>query len=282
MNPALVATVSAALILTGVAVAIAGFFPGPEKTSAPSRTRRSLPISRDLAIRLGVAAGVGLVAGIITGWVVLVVIFPLAVVLIPYLFGSNSKRELERLDALDSWSRSLSGVLGAGVSLEQALVATHGSAPAALRPEIHALIARIRSRISLEDALRRFAADVDDATCDKIVTTLLLVSRRGDGGLVRVLEDLAASVAEEVAARRMVDAERAKQTAVVRYVTLITVGVLGGFLAFGGSYVAPYGTPVGQLVLLVLLGLYVAILVWMRRMAVEKPLPRLLTRKAVS
>ena len=54
---------------------------------------------------------------------------------------------------------------------------------------------------------------------------------------------------------------------------MITVGVLV-VLGFTGSYITPYGTPLGQMILILLLGLYVATLVWMRRMATGKPLPR--------
>ena len=36
----------------------------------------------------------------------------------------------------------------------------------------------------------------------------------------------------------------------------------------------PYTTVFGQVILALLLGVYVAVLVWMRRMAAGKPLPR--------
>ena len=49
-----------------------------------------------------------------------------------------------------------------------------------------------------------------------------------------------------------------------------------GILAFTGDYVEPYDTPLGQVVLTVLLAAYVATLLWMRRMAVANPLPRFL------
>ena len=45
-------------------------------------------------------------------------------------------------------------------------------------------------------------------------------------------------------------------------------------LALTGRYVAPYGTPVGQLLFIALLAAYVAVLVWMRRMVAGTPLPR--------
>lgn len=279
MNPAVVASAAAALILTGLLVGGVGFIPVAESRSKPRPITRTGKVKRATLLRAAIGAVVGMVASLMTGWVVLIVVVPAVAVLGPELFGGGGgQNQLKRLDALDEWSRSLAGVLGAGVNLEQAIVATQSSAPEALHKEINTLIARVKSRMSLEDALRLFATDVDDATCDKIVCTLLLVSKRGDGGLVRILEDLSASVAEEVSARRMVEAERAKQTTVVRIVTLITVVVIGGFLLLGGTYTAPYGTPLGQLVLLVLLATYVGVLLWLRQMNHAEPLPRLLTQ----
>ena len=83
---------------------------------------------------------------------------------------------------------------------------------------------------------------------------------------------LAESVAADVRARRAIEADRAKPRATARWVTLITIGVLA--LALTGSYITPYRTPLGQMILVLLLGGYVATLVWMRRMAAGKPLPR--------
>jgi hypothetical protein len=42
-------------------------------------------------------------------------------------------------------------------------------------------------------------------------------------------------------------------------------------LTFSGDYVEPYSTPLGQVVLAVLLTAYVALLVWMKRLAIGKP-----------
>ena len=42
----------------------------------------------------------------------------------------------------------------------------------------------------------------------------------------------------------------------------------------GDVYVAPFGTPLGQILLIALLSMYVATLVWMRRMATGSALPR--------
>src|SRR5665811_854561 len=106
-----------------------------------------------------------------------------------------------------------------------------------------------------------------------VAANLILGARRRGAGLASVLEALAESVAADVRARREIEADRAKPRATARYVTLITVGVLL-VLGLTGQYIAPYGSPVGQVILVVLLSLYVATLVWMRTMATGKPLPR--------
>ena len=281
MNPGLLAVFSAASILTGILAAILGFHPGSDTPTTPPRnparnTRK--PIPRKLLAQLGIAVGVGIAAALLTGWVILIPLLPLLTAFLPYLFGQEGGDDIEKLDALDEWSRSLAGVIGAGVSLGQAITVTQTTAPPALRPQINSLVARIRSRMPLEAALRHFAVEVNDATCDKIVCALILVSKRGDGGLGRVLSDLAESVAEEVAARRMVHAERAKQSATARYVTWIAFAAFAAFLLLGGSYIAPYSTPLGSILLLLLITSYIALLIWMRRMTRTKPLPRLLTQ----
>ena len=57
--------------------------------------------------------------------------------------------------------------------------------------------------------------------------------------------------------------------------TLISASVLV-VLALSGKYVEPYATAIGQVILVVLLSAYVGTLIWMRRMATGKPLPRFL------
>ncbi len=276
MNITLVAVLAAALIGTGILLAILGFIPAPAPSSAPKRIRSGRILKRSTLIKLIVGAVVGLAAGLVTGWVILIFLVPAALVGLPYLLGSEGREDITRLDALDEWARSLAGVLGAGVSLEQAIIATQGSTAAAIQPQVDTLVARLKSRMTTENALRRFAHDLDDTTADKMVCALIMGAQRRNVGLAPILEDLAESVAEDVSARALIQAERAKQDSVVRYTTLITVVVFAGFLLMGGAYVAPYGTAVGQPVLALLLSLYVAVLVWLRRLNRAEPLPRLL------
>jgi len=191
------------------------------------------------------------------------------------LSSGSAAARIERLEAMEEWTRSLSGVLTVGVGLEQALVATLRSTPAPISAEVTRLVARLRARWVTEDALRAFADELDDSTGDLIAANLILGARRRGAGLASVLEGLAESVAADVRARRQVEADRAKPRATARWVTLISAGVLV-ILALSGTYVAPYRSPLGQVVLVTLLTAYVATLIWMKRMAVGRDLPRFL------
>ena len=190
---------------------------------------------------------------VLTGWMVAVLVVPAAAAGLPVLLSAPpAASKIDRLEAMEEWTRSLSGVLTAGVGLEQALIATLRSTPDPIRPEVTRLASRLRARWATEDALRAFADDLDDATGDVVAANLILGARRRGAGLASVLDALAESVAADVRARREIEADRAKPRATARWVTIITVSVLV-FLALTGDYVAPFGTPLGQVLLALLL-----------------------------
>ncbi len=272
----LVPALAGALVVGGLIALVVGLRPAPvvERPSRPSRVRKLTKQTRMLLLG-GVAAGV--VAFLATGWVLALVVVPVAFVGLPVLLSSSSAAQrIERLEAMEECTRSLSGVLTVGVGLEQALVATLRSTPAAISPEVTRLVARLRARWNTEDALRAFADELDDATGDLVAANLILGARRRGAGLASVLEGLAESVAADVRARRQVEADRAKPRATARWVTLISVGVLV-ILAVAGTYVEPYQSPLGQVILVALLAMYVATLVWMKRMAIGRAMPRFLS-----
>ncbi|HEY9562235.1 MAG TPA: type II secretion system F family protein [Nocardioides sp.] len=218
----------------------------------------------------------GCMAWLVTGWALALIAVPLACVGVPMLLSnSGAAARIDRLEAMEEWTRSLSGVLTVGIGLEQALVTTERSTPSAIRPEVQRLVARLRSRWNTEEAIRAFADELDDATGDLVAANLILAARRRGAGLAQVLESLAESVAADVRARRQIEADRAKPRATARWVTIISVGVLV-ILAISGTYVEPYRNPLGQVILVTLLAAYVATLVWMKRMAIGKPLARFL------
>ncbi|MGC3995456.1 MAG: type II secretion system F family protein [Propionicimonas sp.] len=279
---AVLAAFSGALIVAGVLGVILSLRPAPEPPPKPVRRPRrvasfwrALPARRRAAVLVALAAG--LVAGLLTGWLVLAVLLPGAVLGLPVLLATSPETQrIARLDGIAEWTRNLSGVLTAGQGLEQALIASLRSTPQAVRPEVSVLVARLRGRWPTEAALRAFAADIDDATGDLVAAALILGASKRGPGLAAVLTGLAESTAADVRARRQIEADRAKPRATAHWVTVLSAGVLA-VLALSGQFLAPYASPIGQAVLLVLLGCYAACLAWMRRMAAAPPPPRFLS-----
>lgn len=287
MSP-LLAAVAAMLVLGGLITVVAGMRPAPV-LARPGRTspgRRLFGGPGRLSPRTRRLLGAGLVAGLlawlVTGWFVAVLVLPVAFAGLPVLLlVPQGDTPIARLEAMEEWTRSLAGVLTVGVGIEQALIATARSTPDAIRPEVSTLVARLRARWSTADALRAFADDLDDATGDLIAASLLLGATRRGNGLVSVLEGLASTVADDVRIRRAIEADRAKPRTTARWVTMITVAVLALF-SLNSSYIAPYGSGIGQLVLVLLLAGYVGALLWLRQMAAGTKLPRFIGGKVAA
>ncbi len=279
MNALLPAVFGALTVLgiIGAGLALRPYTPAPKAPRVPSPLQRRLTgLSPRSRVALAVSLGVGVLLALLTGWLAAVVILPAAALGLPYLLSAPpAEARIRRVEAMEEWTRSLAGVLGAGVGIEQALTATLRSTPEPIKPEVTALVARLRARWDTEVALRAFADDLDDVTGDLVAANLILAARRRNRSLASVLQGVAESVAEDVASRRRVEAGRAKPRGSARLVTAFSLVVLL-ILAFTGDYIAPYRTPVGQIVLVFLLVAYAGGLLWMRKMAEGKPLPRFL------
>ena len=280
--PLLIPALGGALVVAGIIGLILGARRTPATDPAPRRPVQSRLGARvsllDRRTKILILAGfvLGVIIYLITGWLIAVALVPLAVAGLPTLLSAPpSAARIDRLEALEEWTRALAGVLTVGVGLEEALRATLRSTPEAIRPEVTTLVARLRARVGTEEALRAFADDLDDATGDLVAAYLILGARRRGQGLAAVLESLAESVAADVRARRAIEADRAKPRTTARWVTIITISVLA-FLTLTGDYISPYSSPIGQLILTLLLSAYVALLIWMRSMAKGESLPRFL------
>lgn len=286
MNPALAGVAGAAVVL-GLYVVVVGWRGSlaPRRTRPLRRRRLARPVTRTAWSRwrwpLALAAGVAVAAT--TRWPVVAILAAVGVVGLPVLLGTDrvAASRIDRVEAIEEWTRRLADVLLTGVGLEQAITTTSRTAPASIAGEVGVLVARLTARWSTEDALRAFADDLDDPAGDLIVAALLLAARRRGPGLASVLTSVAGAVADDVAARRRIEAERAKPRTTARLVTLITLGVVG-VGAVNGTYLAPYGTPLGQVVLGTVAAGFIACLAWMRRLTLPPPEARFLTGSAVA
>jgi tight adherence protein B len=279
----LIAAAAGAALTAGLLLVLAAFRPGlvPTRAVPAGRVRRRW---RHRAGGQGwsrwrwpAAAAVTLGVWVASGWPVGGLIAGATTVGLPVLLSTSrtAARAIDRVEAVEEWTRRLADGLVVGVGLEQAITATVRTVPDPIRAEVSALAARLAARWPVEAALRAFADDLDDATGDLVAAALILGSRRRGPGLARVLTAVADSVAEEVTMRRRVEADRAKPRTTARAVTLITLGVVAAG-ALNGTYLRPYGTALGQLVLAGIALGFIGSLAWMRALTVSTPAPRFL------
>lgn len=267
--------------LVGVVVGVVGTTEPPSagliaRWRAGRRAAAAGAGARAQRVRWAAAAVVCVGVWLATGVFVAAALLGLAVVGVPWLLSPTRSAavHIEHLEGLGEWCQRLAGCLRLGMGLEQALTSTRKNPPPELEKPITDLADRLQMGWRPQEALRRFGDDLADVTADKVVAALLLsIANRGPG-LARSLEDLAESVREEVARRRQIESARAKPRTTVRWMTMITFGVVGG--GFLVPYAAPYGSVLGQLVLAGLSAGFVATLVWMRSLAAHHPIPRFL------
>lgn len=229
-----------------------------------------VPQVKKLGARIPLAAGAGLLILLLTRWPVLALAIGLLVFFAPALFGGSAgeKKAIIRLEGLAAWTESLRDTIAGAVGLEQAIPATAYAAAPSIAPQLAILADRLRVRTPLPLALQRFANDLDDPSADLIVAALLLNAKLRGPGLRDVLTSLAGSAREELEMRRRVSAGRASTRRSVQIVVGITVVFVLGLAIFNRTYVEPYSSPVGQIVLLIVLLFFAAGFLWMRRLSV--------------
>ncbi len=229
---------------------------------------------RDLILLLSMI--IGCLLAMLTGWLILIAVLPLLALGLPYLLILPKPRDIQLLEALDRWVRSLAVTLGTGKSITDAIRISRRTAPPLLADEINLLVTRLNNRWETRDALMRFADAIDSPDVDGVVAALILASSRGANGASVTLQALADSIQAQLKGRRVIEVERSKPYVVVRQVTVISLSTLVLVFLLSPNFFAPYRTPLGQTLLSALLIVYLASLLLMRRKAHQPDRPRIL------
>lgn len=195
----------------------------------------------------------------------------------PWLFGAagTEKRSIARLEAVELWTRRLADLVRSGGGLHQAILASTVDAPAPIAAEVSQLAGELSSDVSTWEALHAFADRFADPSCDEVVAALMLNARERGPRLADVLDKVATGIADLVTMRREVVASRTDARLSGQILAGLTlVGLV--VLLVNKTYMKPYHTPAGQVVLAVCVSACAALLVWMRRLNTSRRLPRLL------
>ncbi|HEU0101705.1 MAG TPA: type II secretion system F family protein [Mycobacteriales bacterium] len=275
----LLAVLAGAVTGLGLLLLVAALVGLPARDpSTPPLWSRTAASTRRIGGRVGAALAVGVVVLAATGWPVMALGIGLLVAQWDRIAGGGGQERLAilRLDALAVWTESLRDTIAGAVGLEQAIPSSVEATPPVLRPSLNLLVDRLRIREPLPEALLAFADDLDDPSADTVVAALVLNARLRGPGLRDVLTALASSTREELDMRRRIESSRRSVRRSVRIVLLIVLSVVGMLSVLNRTYVAPYDTVTGQAVLLVVALLFLAGLLWLRKLARPEPADRLL------
>lgn len=260
----------------GLALLVAALRGLPVKHERDKRkaSLRGAELARFMSRRGSLAVAAALVILLLTRWPVAALATGVLVFVWDKLFGGarEERAAMRRVEALAAWTESLRDTIAGAVGLEQAIPASARAAAPSLRPHLDALIDRLRARTPLPTALHDLADELDDPSADIVVAALILNSKLRGPGLREVLGALAKSAREEVDMRQRVMAQRASTRRSVQIVVGVSVVFVLGLAIFNRDFVEPYGTPVGQLVLACVCGLFACGFWWLRKLSrVETP-----------
>ncbi|RAG86216.1 hypothetical protein DN069_07620 [Streptacidiphilus pinicola] len=254
----------------------------PRHALAWARKNRPAAATRPVGPRvLGcVAASCGVLA--VSGWPVLALVAAWAAWALPGMLGPDREHQqrLAEVEAVAGWTEQLRDTLSAAAGLSQAIRATGPLAPAAIRPQVAALVERMDGGVPLASALREFADQLADPLADLVVVALVTASRRQSGRLTELLAALADTTREQARARIRVHTSQARVRTAQRLITGVSVGMPVALMLLDASFMSPFGTAAGQLVLLWIALVFAAGFAMIRRLARFREGPRLLNSPA--
>jgi tight adherence protein B len=262
-------TALAALCGAAVGLGITFTVMGLRGVELPQLRRRTLGARWERrTLRFAVAVVAGVLVGAATGWPVGALLAAAAALALPGLLteGAAHAALVARIEAIAGWAEMLRDTMAGAAGLEQAITSTAPIAPTPIRREVVTLAGRL-GRERFTTALRAFADDVADPTCDLVVAALTLAAEHQVHRLGELLGSLAQAAREQATMRLRVEAGRARTRTSVKVIVSVTAALAFGLAILNRTYLEPYNSALGQLVLLVVGCMFAAAFAWLARMA---------------
>jgi tight adherence protein B len=262
--------------------------PSPQNSRTPRTGRSKIPGLASERVSswvfpFALGAGSAFLAGILTRWPAAIVLAAVGGAGLPALLRVTRRSDAgATTEAIAVWTELLRDTLAAASGLSQAIVATAPLAPDPIRKEVGVLAARLSNGMPIPDAMRLFADELGNPSADLVVCALILAATARAQRLVDLLGALADSMREEVAMRLRVESGRASARSGVRTIVMFSIGFVALIALLSHSYLEPFGSSSGQLVLLLAGGLDSAGIALMVRLVRDEKPQRLLAGSSVT
>jgi Flp pilus assembly protein TadB len=273
------ALVCGVLVVGGLAFALPGLEVRPSWSWPGEEPRYRRWLAAVSLERAALTAGTALAVLVLTRWPVAALAAGAAAAFASSPVLRTGIPEAEKAEALTVWAEMLRDATGTPRGIEGVLVATAEGAPPLVRPHARRLAQRLPYE-PLESALNDLADDLDHPVGDLVVMALRLAAESGGRQIRAVLDDLATVAREEARMHRRIDVARARPRSDMRAVLVIMAFFVLLFVATARHYLAPYGTPLGQLVLLGVAAIWATGIWLMARMGQRHQVARFLVRRA--
>ncbi len=219
------------------------------------------------------ACVVALVVLAATRWIGAAVGTGILVIGLPWFFGSTRaiKQEIERTQAVATWTEMIRDNIAGAAGLEQALLSTADIAPKPIAREVRIFANRLDG-LNVVEALAMLGRDLRHPAADLVVVSLANASRMEGRDLGPLLTRLADSIRADVRMRLRVEVGRARVRTSSKIVLAVTLATVAMVYFTSRDLLAVYDTVGGQVWLLAVFGLFIASL-WMMNHFAQVQLP---------
>lgn len=223
----------------------------------------------DTALLAGAGLAVLLALGTwyATGWPVGALIGAGAGLIAPKMFAVPRQRRAvaDEIEAYSQWTEQIRDLVAASGSLFEAITLSAPSSPPMLRPHVTQL-ASLANTVGLTSALDWFAAQMKSPYADRLVLGMNIAWDSG-ARISEAFESVSRAMRNEVEMRRRNEVANARTWTQVVSITGITVVSVVLMFAFNRGFFDPFGTLVGQIILLAVAAMIFGNILWVLKLS---------------
>ena len=204
----------------------------------------------DTLVMAGLAAVLGFGAWYATGWVAPAILGATAGVMGPIMWRAPRRRRdfIDEIEAYSQWTEQIRDLVAASGSLFEAVTLSADQSPPRLRPQV-VQMASIARALGLPPALDWFAAEMDSPFADRLVLGMKIAWDSG-ARVSEAFDGTARAMRAEVEMRRRNEVANARAWTQVVSMVGVTVGSVLLMFVFNKAFFDPFGSLVGQAILL--------------------------------
>ena len=235
------------------------------KAKGPKSARAATIANNAVQIALSLALGFG--AWFFTGWYAAALMGLLTGWAGPRIAQAPSRRQkaTEEIEAYSQWTEQIRDLVGASGSLFEAVTLSADSAPPLLRPAVMNMASMART-LGLPAAMDWFASEMRSPYADRLVLGLRIAWDSG-ARVSEAFESTARGMRAEVDMRRRNEVANSRAWTQVVSILMVTLIVVALLAVVNQGFFEPFGTAVGQAVLLGVGGLMAGSVFWVLKLS---------------